>query len=209
MAKFHFATSSPTKHELLLTWLAKQTWGPAPHTSTSIAASFHLEDPEGKVGMQVFFIATEGDTFICPLTYRDTPLDDESALVGTLQHSVLGTRWIYDGVHDPCLVMVLAAAALTGQGMALGWAKKEGRWMAWPESVQLHSGQRLSEPFAADRFQLVSDDRYVMLADDQWEMTLPRIGEPGVPTIGLAATWPGQDSPITFVTVNPRVPNQP
>lgn len=205
MAQFHFATSTPTKQELLLTWLEKQTWGATPLLPSNILAAFHLDDPDGHVGMQIFFIGLEHQILICPLTYRNAALPGgDSALLGTLDHSALGTRWIYDGVHDPCLVMVLAAAALTGQGMALGWARKDDRWLAWPESVQLHSGRRLTEPYAPDRFRLTSNDQVAVFADDQWEMRLARIGQPGIPPVGLAATWPGQDAPITFVTMNSR-----
>jgi hypothetical protein len=49
-------------------------------------------------------------TYHVPMTYRSGPLDgSEDALIGTAEHGVLGTRWIYDGVHDPVLVAQLVA----------------------------------------------------------------------------------------------------
>lgn len=40
-----------------------------------------------------------------PMTYRGDPLNDVpaagTALIATAEHSVLGTRWIYDGQADP------------------------------------------------------------------------------------------------------------
>ncbi|MFV2173508.1 hypothetical protein ACFHW2_25100 [Actinomadura sp. LOL_016] len=45
-----------------------------------------------------------------PLTYRGAPLDGaEHALVGTMEHGVLGRRWVYDGCHDPMMVAQLLA----------------------------------------------------------------------------------------------------
>ena len=50
-----------------------------------------------------------------PVTYRATPLEGaEDHLIGTTQHSVLGTRWVYDACGDPVWVTALATAALTG-----------------------------------------------------------------------------------------------
>ena len=45
------------------------------------------------------------------MTYRSGPLDGaDDALIGTSEHGVLGTRWIYDAAYDP--VAVTAAARL-------------------------------------------------------------------------------------------------
>ncbi|MFF4908404.1 hypothetical protein ACFY2T_26470 [Streptomyces sp. NPDC001260] len=45
-----------------------------------------------------------------PLTYRGAPLPGaEHALVGTMEHGVLGPRWAYDGCHDPVLYTELLA----------------------------------------------------------------------------------------------------
>ena len=43
-----------------------------------------------------------------PLTYRGAPLAGaDGALVGTSEHGVLGTRWVYDAPHDPVFVAQL------------------------------------------------------------------------------------------------------
>jgi hypothetical protein len=50
-----------------------------------------------------------------PLTYRPRPLEGgESLLLGTMEHSVLGTRWVYDGAGDPVFATTLAATIATG-----------------------------------------------------------------------------------------------
>jgi hypothetical protein len=73
--------------------------------------------------METHLVTAGGTLLQVPLTYRDEPLDGaEGALITEMQHSVLGTRWVYDGLRDPRLVVMLAAVAMTGQGEALGMA---------------------------------------------------------------------------------------
>ena len=48
-----------------------------------------------------------------PVTYRNAALDGaESALIGTMDHSVLGKRWMYDACHDPVYVRELIRVIL-------------------------------------------------------------------------------------------------
>ncbi|WP_330341869.1 maltokinase N-terminal cap-like domain-containing protein [Streptomyces sp. NBC_00557] len=116
MAIIHRTTLKPTKLELLTDWLPSRPWyrgGPdAPALTKS--GGFRLEDPEGEVGIE-FMVATdtsapEPTAYLAPLTYRAAPLAGaEHALVGTTEHGVLGSRWVYDGCHDPVLVAELLA----------------------------------------------------------------------------------------------------
>ncbi|MFB7942920.1 1,4-alpha-glucan branching protein [Streptomyces sp. NPDC056049] len=111
MAVIHRTTMQPTKAELIADWLPTRAWytagseGPRPVRS----GGFRLDDPAGEVGIE-FMAVTDGEgpdavTHLVPMTYRGKPLDGaESALIGTSEHGVLGTRWIYDGTHDPVLV---------------------------------------------------------------------------------------------------------
>ncbi|MFE6229044.1 1,4-alpha-glucan branching protein [Streptomyces sp. NPDC057854] len=116
MATIHRTTMRPTKLELLAAWLPTRTWyaagSEAPRPAK--AGGFRLDDPEGEVGIE-FMAVTDGEgpgavTYHVPMTYRGKPLDGaEHALIGTSEHGVLGTRWIYDGAHDPVLVAALHA----------------------------------------------------------------------------------------------------
>ncbi|MER5523567.1 1,4-alpha-glucan branching protein [Streptomyces sp. NPDC002677] len=111
MALIHRTTITPTKVELLAGWLPTRPWYHGPAAPELVkAGGFRLDDPEGEVGIE-FMVATEGtDAYLVPLTYRAAPLDGaEHALVGTMEHGVLGTRWAYDGCHDPVLTAELAA----------------------------------------------------------------------------------------------------
>src|SRR5215208_7968799 len=121
MARFHLATITPTKPELLAAWAPTQPWGPPTDAAIDVIGSFRFDDPDGRVGMETHLV-TAGDTLLqVPLTYRDQPLDGAAHhLVTEMEHSELGTRWVYDGLGDPLFVTMLAAVSLTGQGEALG-----------------------------------------------------------------------------------------
>lgn len=69
-----------------------------------LITSWRLNDPEGTVGMEIFFAQLPDHSYAhIPLTYRPEPLTtaDDDALLGTMQHSELGKRWVYDAHHDP------------------------------------------------------------------------------------------------------------
>ena len=116
MALFHLATVSPTKSELIADWAPTQSWGPPVDAPIHVIGSYRFDDPDGRVGMETR-IVTAGDLLLhVPLTYRDEPLDDaDDAFIMEMQHSVLGTRWVYDGLGDPRFVIMLAAVTMTGQ----------------------------------------------------------------------------------------------
>lgn len=107
MAEIHRTTMTPTKLELLSRWLPHQAWyigGPWPRLAT--AGGFRLDDPAGRVGIECYFVADISDdvpvVYHVPTAYRGGPsLAGEEALIGTSEHGVLGTRWIYDGAADP------------------------------------------------------------------------------------------------------------
>ena len=115
MAIIHHTTVKPTKLELLTPWLPTRPWyvgDGAPELTK--AGGFRLDDPEGEVGIEFMVVVdTSGPAPVAyhvPLTYRAAPLPGaEHALVGTMEHGVLGPRWAYDGMHDPVLRTELLA----------------------------------------------------------------------------------------------------
>ncbi|RZU62008.1 maltokinase N-terminal cap-like domain-containing protein [Zhihengliuella halotolerans] len=107
MATIHRTTMNPTKLELLEAWLPGQPFYAGAGTPRlEKNAGFRLDDPAGEVGIE-FVIVTdvsgpEPVVYHVPQTYRAEPLEGaEAALVGTSEHGVLGTRYIYDGAADP------------------------------------------------------------------------------------------------------------
>src|SRR4051794_11465403 len=108
MALIHRATISPTKAELLGDWVPTQPWG-AP--GADVVGAFRFDDPAGEVGIETLVLETAtGDLLQAPLTYRGAPLAGaDPYLICTMEHSVLGRRWIYDATGDPVYARVLAA----------------------------------------------------------------------------------------------------
>lgn len=94
---------TPTKAELLEQWLPRQPWWPAGAEVPAFQANFRFDDPDGEVGIESFLLPV-GDVVVhVPLTYRSAPLE-EAVLVGEMEHSALGHRWIYDAESDPVYV---------------------------------------------------------------------------------------------------------
>jgi hypothetical protein len=116
MAVIHHTVLTPSKLELLTSWLPSRPWyhGGAGGPQLAKAGGFRLDDPQGEVGIE-FMVVTDTSgaapaAYLVPLTYRGAPLDGaDDALVGTMEHGVLGRRWAYDGCHDPVLVAQLFA----------------------------------------------------------------------------------------------------
>ncbi|SED83808.1 hypothetical protein SAMN05428945_5715 [Streptomyces sp. 2224.1] len=116
MAVIHHTRLVPTKLELLASWLPSRPWygDGAGEPELANAGGFRLDDPQGEVGIE-FIVVTDARgplpaAYLVPLTYRGAPLDGAGhALVGTMEHGVLGRRWVYDGCHDPVLIGQLPA----------------------------------------------------------------------------------------------------
>ena len=125
MAEIHTtADVSPTKLELLAGWMGRQRWYAAKGATPSLRKvwSWRLDDPAGQVGIETILVVDDAGPapvlYQVPLTYRRAPLEGaQQALVGTMEHSVLGRRWVYDGPHDPVYAGQLLALVL-GEAVA-------------------------------------------------------------------------------------------
>ena len=129
MALIYRTTLVPSKLELLSGWLVSQDWyRPQPGgAQLTRAGGFRLDDPDGKVGIEFMIVLDGGGedavAYLVPLTYRADPLPGaDDALIGTTEHGVLGTRWVYDGTRDPVL---LAQATALAEGRAQAQAQSE------------------------------------------------------------------------------------
>ena len=207
MARFHVATLTPTKAELIGEWIPTRSWGPAAADPIEVIGSFRFDDPDGRVGMETHLVSA-GDALIqVPLTYRDEPLDGaDDALIAEMEHSVLGTRWVYDGLRDPQFVVMLTAVTMTGQGEAIGMASHDGRWYVAPTNVRIEGGGWTQERVPVDGFELESDDTTAsVLRNDRFELTVFRRPAPGPrPPIGLTATWEGLPEPVVLAEIRER-----
>lgn len=107
MSEIFATTMDPTKHELIGAWLPRQPWFDGAHEPVlETVGGFRLDDPAGEVGMEFIIVVDSAPetpvTYHVPLCYRGAELPGaEASLLGTSEHGVLGTRWIYDGEGDP------------------------------------------------------------------------------------------------------------
>ena len=115
MALLHEATLSPRKDELVGPWLRTRSWWDG-ESERAPVGSFRLDDPAGEVGMECFlFGSASGSTLFVPVTYRGAPLPHgEAGLVGTMEHSVLGTRYVYDACADPVFIATVLDTIRSG-----------------------------------------------------------------------------------------------
>ncbi|WP_159706104.1 hypothetical protein [Arthrobacter sp. 18067] len=118
MAIIHKATLSPSKLELIADYLPKQPWFIQDGTPELIGA-YRFDDPAGEVGIETHVVTAGERIYQVPLSYRGFELAGaEEWLIGTMDHSVLGKRYVYDACADPIYVKALATAILTGQNEA-------------------------------------------------------------------------------------------
>jgi hypothetical protein len=117
-----------------------------------------------------------------------------------MEHSELGTRWVYDGLGDPLFVTMLAGVTLTGQGEALGMVVLKDRWYVAPSTVRIRGGGWTPKVAPVDGFEPTSSDgSRVVLANDRFELEVFR--QPVVaprPANGLTATWDGNADAVVL-----------
>ena len=115
MALIHKATLSPTKLALVAAWLPHRSWS-AGEADVRQLGAYRFDDPAGEVGIEALLLqSSAGPVLHVPLTYRGAPLAGaEEFLLGTTEHSVLGTRWVYDACGDPAWAMALSTTVLNG-----------------------------------------------------------------------------------------------
>ncbi|WP_030527835.1 maltokinase N-terminal cap-like domain-containing protein [Phycicoccus jejuensis] len=159
MAEIHTGASlTPSKQELVEEWMGAQRWYAAKGRRPTVRrlAAWRLDDPAGEVGIETMVVVDEsGDepvVYQVPLTYRGEPLASaDHALVGTLEHSVLGRRWVYDAPHDPAyaaqlleLVQGRVPAASSSASDAVDDSVSGVPQPSWTSAVRVRSSRVLT-----------------------------------------------------------------
>lgn len=200
MALIHRANLTPTKIELLRTWVPAQPWWVWAGASIESVGAYRFDDPAGEVGIETHLLSTGEEIVQVPLTYRGAPLEAaQSALVGTMEHSVLGHRWVYDGCFDPVYATALATAILTGGTQAeLEIESDNGLQRTESTARATGSGKPGSNVPSIDTVTTTSDRTATTMRTGELELVIRRaLG--GHPIAGEAATltgvWPGNDEP--------------
>ncbi|MFT4468569.1 CG0192-related protein [Arthrobacter sulfonylureivorans] len=131
MAIIYDAVLEPSKQDLLKTWLPEQPWFQELGTDAAELehlGAFRFDDPAGEVGMETHLLSAAGRVVHVPLTYRGAPLPGaEEFLAGTMEHSVLGDRWIYDACADPVYATALATVMVQGGAGAEQFLDVDGK----------------------------------------------------------------------------------
>lgn len=134
------ATLSPGFRQFLPGWVARQPWYAGDAKPALRPVGFvRFEDPDGEVGIETHVLTDGNAVYQVPMTYRGAPLPGaaEAAVISVSEHSVLGTRWIYDATADPVWRAALLRLIRTGgcsepamnQG-AIGPATARGQLLA-------------------------------------------------------------------------------
>lgn len=147
------ATLVPNKLELMQAWLPTQAWFTGDASDLAQVGQFRFVDPAGAVGIQVMLVTSGGILYQVPLTYRDAPLAGaEGALAGTMEHSVLGTRWTYDALADPVYQAELLRTIVEGDtaaGVPAGAAATTPVHGSGADGVELVPGERHGDDLIA------------------------------------------------------------
>lgn len=178
MALLHRATITPSKLQLLEAWAPQQPWCAA--GGFSQRGAYRFDDPAGEVGIETLLVQSPaGPLLQIPLSYRDAPLaGGEEWLIGTMQHSVLGERWVYDGVGDPVVVAAFLTAIETGGVQAEQVVEIDGAMVTRePTATVRGSGSGAARTSVGGSFSVASDARDSVITAAGVRLVLHRVLE--------------------------------
>lgn len=217
MAIIHAAELTPSKRDALRAWLPSRPWTSS--TDVDILGAYRFDDPAGAVGIETFLISTGGRVLQVPLTYRGAPWPrSDDALVTTMEHSVLGTRWAYDGVADPVYVTALVTAILTGETEAAlvydyeEYDYEEYDYEAPPEKRAVTTrvvgtGTPGTPVPAFDSVSSIDSDDSTTITAGATRIDLVRAVDTTRSTAAgpsLTGIWPGQSEPVVLAWIRPH-----
>ncbi|MET0928850.1 MAG: hypothetical protein ABWX74_05000 [Aeromicrobium sp.] len=116
MALLHAAEIRPTKIEMIREWAPTQPWFVGDDLGLEIIGAYRFDDPDDEVGIETMLVRSgDGPILQVPVTYRGAPLAGaDEWLITTMEHSVLGRRWVYDACGDPVYAAAIATTILGG-----------------------------------------------------------------------------------------------
>ncbi len=189
MAILHRAEITPTKLELIAGWLPGQPWYAGPgHPELESVGAYRFDDPLGEVGIETLLVRAPGGPILqVPLTYRGEQLPGaEESLIGTMEHSVLGRRWVYDACGDPVYTRALAAVVSGDAVQAEEFFEVDGRREVRAQNMGVTR---------ADVTEATTEPTLLRVVD-------PTVSPPEPPA--LLGTWAGQEQPVPLATARVR-----
>lgn len=214
MAILHRAQLTPSKLDLIRPWLAQQTWAQPLHPDADRLGTYRFDDPDGEVGVETF-ILHNGDNppLHTPYTYRGAPLDSaEQHLIGTMQHSVLGPRWMYDATGDPVYAQTLASTILSGATEVEQYRETDTGKEIVPGTAHVKgSGNQPTTLDLPRELTTTTHNGITTITTDTHQLHIVRrIGDPLPDSISstithtLTGTWQGHDTPVVLAALSPR-----
>ncbi|WP_394216299.1 hypothetical protein [Brachybacterium vulturis] len=138
MAIIYQAELRPSKPEILRDFLSSRSW--CESGEIQLLGAYRFDDPDGEVGAECHLVRVGETTYHLPLSYRPAPVEGaEEHLLATMQHSVLGERYVYDGLGDELVLDCFRRALCGEQAQAeLGIYSDEGQLIEiQPQTVTL------------------------------------------------------------------------
>lgn len=195
---------------MLSDWLPSRPWYPSGREQLASVGAYRFDDPAGDVGIETLLVRTsDGSVIQMPLTYRDAPLDGaEDGLIATMEHSVLGRRWVYDACSDPVYLAAIAAAIAGFRAQADELVEGADGPTAREQTARVTgSGDAVAIPAGLS----VGDLAYA----DEGDVTvcrtpsaelrvrhLPVRADGAADGPCLTGTWRGQEDPVVLVTAS-------
>ena len=196
------ASISPSKPELLEAWVPTQPWGAG---GLSGGRRLPVRRPGRRRSASRPSCSTAPAGLLqVPLTYRSAPLEGVEPIT-TMTHTVLGDRWIYDGLLDPVAVAAFVTAALTGGTQAaVEHDDADGTHHVREPTVHVTgSGVPGSGVPGLGALSVASDERTTTVTSGPVELVLARVVPLPAASGGavLTGTWPGQEAPALLASV--------
>ncbi|MDN5807056.1 MAG: hypothetical protein L0J03_03560 [Brevibacterium sp.] len=191
MADIFSAELNPGKLDVVSAWLSRQDWTAgtdvAPESLTTLS-SYRFDDPAGDVGVETHIVASGDRVFQVPLTYRGEPLAGaDEHLIGTMDHSILGKRWVYAGMGDPLFRQRLDHAIATAGTSARQYRVDD-------EGTRIEEITDVAHAWGTGP--LAGAEDVEML----YELTLDSPVEKSEAGL-LVGRWPGQDSRVVLAVM--------
>lgn len=171
----------------------------------TLVGAYRFDDPAGEVGIEAHLVATSAGIVHVPLTYRSAEVDGGAEwLVGTMEHSVLGTRWIYDASGDAVFVNELLRVILTGGSHVEQFVATDEGPVARPSTAAVRGSGVPGIP--APRIDTVDasfDGASTTIRATGLTIVVRHILAAPVAVTGptLTGTWPGSDTPTVLAHI--------
>ena len=189
MAQIYNAELSPSKNQVIATVLGTD------EADIEKLTSYRFDDPAGQIGMEVHIVRTpDGSVLQVPLVYRPEPLEDaeEDELITTMEHSVLGTRYVYLGMSDPVFAEAL--------DVTISEERSGAEQFLVDGDTQTPITEGLADVTGTGEIELEEeedDENLIGVLELFAELDLEGLSEEEANQPGqLIGTWEGQDTPV-------------